>query len=143
MLAAKKDGADAEKLLTLLKRSHSDAVAEATWQLGARPAEINAPTADELEIKKRFGPNAQILSSPHSNDKDRKLYFEDLPLELRKVLSVQLREPRDVSAVIEAPSVFLLYLVKEKTDSRLSVATLSVPKRDYEQWLAEQADERR
>lgn len=139
LLAAKTSSANCERLLALLKRSHSNAVTETTWQLGARPAETNAPAADEIEIKKRFGPNAQILSSPPAADgKERKFYFADLPGELQNVLRVQLRHPGDVSAVIETPSGFLLYVAREKTDTVLGVATLSLPKRNYEQWLAEQ-----
>jgi hypothetical protein len=140
LLTEKKIGADGGKLLAVLKRSNTNAVTETTWQLSARPSEINAP-ADESEIKKRFGPNAQILSSPQAGRKDQKLYFEDLPGELQNVLRVQLRQPGDVSAVIETPSVFLLYVAKERTDTVLSVAGLSSPKRSYEQWLAELAIE--
>jgi len=127
-----------EKLVALLKQIHSNAVTETTWQLGARPAETNAPAADEIEIKERFGPNAQILSSPPGGGKDQKFYFEDLPGELQNVLRVQLRQAGDVSAVIETPGGFLLYVAKEKTDAVLSVAGLSLPKRSYEQWLTDQ-----
>jgi hypothetical protein len=141
LLAAKTNGTDCEKLLALLKRSHSNAVSETTWQLAAHPAETNAPNADEIEIKKRFGPNAQILSSPPRGGEERKIYFEDLPPELQKVLRVQLRQAGDVSAVIEMPGDFLLYVAKEKTEAVLSVAGLSLPKRSYEQWLAEQKEE--
>jgi hypothetical protein len=140
LLAAKQNGADFGKLLALLKRSHSNAVTEMTWQLGARPAETNAPAAEEIEIKKRFGPNAQILSSPDAGGKEAKFYFDDLPGELQNVLRVQLRQAGDVSAVIETPGGFLLYVAKEKTDAVLSVAGLSLPKRSYEQWLEEQSE---
>ena len=138
LLAAKTNGAGCEKLLALLKRSYSNAVAETTWQLAARSAETKAPAADELDLKKRFGPNAQVLSSPHAGGKDQKSYFDELPAELQNVLRTQLHQPGDVSAVIEVPGGFLLYVAKEKTEAVLSVATLSVPKRNYEQWLAEQ-----
>ena len=129
----------AERRLVLLKQTRSNAVTETTWQLGARPeVKPGAENADQMEIRKRFGPNAQILSSPHSGDKERKFYFEDLPGELQRVLHAQLRQPGDVSAVIEMPGGFLLYVCQEKTGETLSVATLSLPKRSYEQWLAEQ-----
>ena len=124
-------------LVALLKASHSNQVSEATWQLGARPAETNAPATDELEIKQRFGPNAQIISSPHGAERGRKFYFEDLPPALQDVLRVQLRQPGDVSSVIETSGGFLLYVAKDKTDTALSVACLSLPKRSYEQWLSE------
>jgi hypothetical protein len=138
LLAAKTNGASCEELLALLKHSHSNAVAETTWQLTARPAETNASAVDDFEIKKRFGPNAQVLSSPGAARKDRKSYFEELPEELQKVLCAQLRQAGDLSAVIETPRGFLLYIAKQKTDTVLTVATLSLPKRNYEQWLAEQ-----
>jgi len=112
---------------------------ETTWQLGARTPATNAPTADEIEVKKRFGPDAQILSSPRGAEKDRRFYFEDLPGELQRVLRVQLRQPGDVSAVIETPGGFLLYVCQAKTAETLSVATLSLSKRSYEEWLAEQS----
>ena len=139
LLAARTNGADCEKLVELLKRSHSHAVTETTWQLGSRPAETNVPDADLREAQKRFGPNAQILSPPRVTRSEPKLYFQDLPEELQPVLRLQLRHPGDVSAVIETPGGFLLYVARERTDAVLSVAGLSLPKRDYEEWLAEQA----
>jgi hypothetical protein len=135
LLAAKNQDANADQLVALLKRSHSNAVTETTWQLGPRPAATNAITADEMEIKKRFGANAQILSSPSADAKETKFYFEELPGELQNVLRVQLRQPRDVSAVIETPNGFLLYVAQAKTEAVLVTAGLSLPKRSYEQWL--------
>lgn len=138
MLAAKQAGGGFDNLLLLLKRSHSNDVSETTWQLGPRPAETNAPAADLIEVQKRFGSTAQVLSSPRVGENQRKFYFEDLPDELQRVLRVQLRQPGDVSAVVEMPGGFILYVAKEKTDTVLSVARLSVPKRSCEQWLQEQ-----
>lgn len=138
LLAAKAKGANIEKLLTLLQSSDSNSVIETTWQITASPAETNLPKAELLEVQKRFGPNAQLLSSPHADGTERKFYFADLPIELQNVLRVQLRKAGDVSAVIETPGGFLLYVAKEKTDTMLSVAGLSLPKRSYEQWLEEQ-----
>jgi hypothetical protein len=129
-----------EMLVTIMKASHSKAVTETIWQLGAHPSATNSPDSDEIEIKKRFGPNAQILASPSRASDERKVYFENLPLELQKVLRVQLRQAGDVSAVIETPGGFLLYVAKEKTDAVLSVVGLSLPKRSYEEWLAERSE---
>ena len=64
-------------------------------------------------------------------------YFEDLPPRLREIFSAQLRQAEDISAVVETPDGFLLYLAKEKTDTDPTTATLSLPKRQYEQWLSE------
>jgi hypothetical protein len=135
LLAAKTNGADAAQLLAQLKHAWSNAVTETTWQMTTRPAATNAPAADEIEIKRRFGPDAQIISSPHDAESDRNFYFGDLPGDLQKVLGAQLRKPGDVSAVIETPSGFLLYLARERTDRTLSAAVLSLPKRSYEEWL--------
>ena len=131
----------AERRLARLKQAHSNEVSETTWQLGVRPEEKpTAPTTDDIEIKKRFGAGAQILSSPNTGpDKERMIYFEDLPAELQKVLRVQLRRVGDVSAVIETPGGFLLYLAKEKSAETLAVAVLSLGKRSYEEWVAEQS----
>jgi hypothetical protein len=140
LLAARSQGAGAEKLVALLKRGHSNEVNEVTWELAARPPEQETANPDAAEIQKRFGPNAQILASPQSGGgKERKFYFEDLSPELQKVLRAQLRQPADVSAVIETPNSFLLYVTKEKTGAILSVAGLNLPKRSYEQWLEEAA----
>jgi hypothetical protein len=128
-------------MVAVLKASSAGQLTETTWQLGARAAETNAPAAEELEIKQRFGPNAQLLSSPHGAERDRKQYFEDLPSELQRVLRVQLHQPGDVSAVIETAGGFLLFVAKETTARALTVACLSLPKRSYEQWLSEQAGE--
>ena len=125
--------------VAILKSCPAGSITETTWQLGTRPAETNAPSADDIEIKKRFGPNAQTLSPPRAGGKETTFYFEDLPGELQNVLRVQLRQPGDVSAVIETPAGFLLYVAREKTDAVLSVAGLSLPKRSYEQWLEGQS----
>ncbi len=135
LLTARTNGADAALLLAELKRPDSNAVTEATWQLTAPPAETNAPAADEMEIKKRFGPDAQIISSPSTVEKERKFYFTDLPVLLQNVLRVQLRQPGDVSAVIETSGNFRLYLATEKTEATLAAACLTLSKRSYEEWL--------
>jgi len=139
LLAAKTHGADYGTLLAMLKREQDGAVTETTWQLAARLAGTYAPGADEIEIKKRFGPNAQMISPPRAGEQEAKYYFEDLPAELQNVLRVQLQKPGDVSAVVELPSCFQLFLAKERTAVEFSLAVLSLPKRGYEEWLAEQA----
>jgi len=138
LLAAKQKNSGFERLLAELKARHSTGVTETVWHFGPR-SEPSAPTADQIEIQKRFGPNAQILSSPSGDGKEMKLYFEDLPADLQHVLRVQLRQPGDVSAVIETDGGFLLYLAKEKTDAAFSAAGLHLSKRSYEQWLEEAA----
>ncbi len=62
--------------------------------------------------------------------------FANLPPQLREVLAAQLRAAGDVSALIETPENFLLYVAREKTESVLSAACLSLPKPDCDSWLA-------
>ena len=140
LLSAKQSGRSADKLLDLLKREGGSQVTETAWQLGAPPVEKqNAESPDAIEIRKRFGENAQILSSPR-RETGRRSYFEDVPAPLQKVLKVQLRQAGDISAVIEMPGGFMLYVVKEKTTEALSVAALSIPKRNYQEWLEQQKE---
>ena len=140
LLAASRDHAGPDQLLTLFKQLGSNQVSETSWQFGKQPDEPEDDSKDLTEVQKQFGQNAQILSKPREAGRGPNSYFEDLTPELQRVLRVQLRQAGDVSAVIETPGGFLLYLCKEKTATRLSVATLSIPKRSYEQWLAEQTD---
>jgi len=139
LLAASTNRATAAQLLAQLKCTDSNAVTETTWQLTPRPAETNTVPADEIAIKKQFGPHAQLLSSPHDVGKNRGSYFEDLPGRLQRVLRAQLRQPGDVSAVIETPRGFLLYLCMKRTDETMSVACLSLPKPSYEEWFNQQS----
>jgi hypothetical protein len=144
LLRAQSQDGSVARLLGRLQQGRSNEVTETAWRLGARPKEPpGAETAAEAELKQRFGPNAQVLSSPRAGGKEQKFYFEDLPGELQRVLRVQLRQPGDVSAVIEMPGAFLVYLCTEKTAEALKAAALSLPKRSYEQWLAEQEGETR
>ena len=86
----------------------------------------------------RLGPGAKILSSPRGASdpaEEHQFYFEDLHPELQKVLTAQLTQPGAVSAVIEMPQAFLLYLTTEKTATTLSVESVTVPKADYSEWV--------
>jgi hypothetical protein len=139
LLAARRDHAGPDKLLRLFKQLGSNQVGETMWQLRKPPDESPDDINEQMEAQKRFGPNAQILASPHDAGGAPKFYFDDLPPELQQVLRVQLRQPGDISAVIETPGGFLLYLCTAKNAVALSAGTLSIPKRSYEQWLAEQA----
>ena len=140
LLSARRDGISPEFLLKLLQQDAKLQVTENRLRLGARPAEKSpAPVLDELEAVKRFGPDSKLIA-PSKNDPNADLYFEDLPARLQQVLQAQLLRPGDLSAVIEMPNTFLLYLCKDKTAEHLAVAVLSVPKRNYEQWLNEQSE---
>ena len=140
LLHARKEGASAEQLLATMRKSQPAIVQERTWQFATPPPLKQRADAGELaDIQKRFGPEARILSSPSDTSGRQQCYFEDLLPELRRVIAAQLRQPGDVSAVIESSEGFLLYLLKQRDSESLSAAVLSVPKRSYEQWLAGEA----
>ncbi len=153
-LGAQKEGVG-KQVAALTAAKAAGSVADATWQLGARPSEDAKPeptapppatkgTASSgsysIEATAKF---AQVLGPPPGAEgsapagTDRKFYFGDLDPELQKVLRAQLSKPGDVSAVIETPGGFLVFVAKEKTADILRAASFSLPKRSYEEWLAE------
>jgi hypothetical protein len=108
------------KQIKLLRDNPAGTFSETTWQLGARATEEHRP--DEPK------------------DARAKLhYFSELSPELQNVLRLQLRAAGDVTAVIETPDGFLLFLATQKTTMELAAAAINIPKGDYDQWLAEQS----
>ena len=138
---------------SLLAKNPVKDMHEVTWHLTPRPAEDKpappaaATTPTKANAKSSAYTNeataqvAQSLTPPDKSTPGReKLYFEDLDPELQKVLRGQLQKPGDVSAVIEMPAGFLVFLAKEKTAASLSAASVSIPKRSYEEWLAQEPE---
>lgn len=123
---------------------------EVTWRLAARPGEnAPAPFAALTPTQAKAQSNAytveatvqiaQVLASPDSAAADQQQsYFEDLDPELQHVLRMQLRQPGDVSAVIETAGGFLVFLAKSRNAETLAAASFSLPKRSYDDWLAQQ-----
>jgi hypothetical protein len=132
---------------------------EITWQLTPRPAE------EVAELAKRSATTAtqptqgaaksasysveataqvsQVVAAPDDARREsggQKHYFSDLDPQLQNVLRVQLQKPGDVSAVIEMPTVFLVFQAGERTATELRARSYSVQKRSYEEWLAQQAE---
>ena len=137
-----------------MKESTGGTVSEVKWQLGPRSAEAQSPdpkSPDETPLLVKARSDQYSLdatatfaqrSSPAEplSDPADKAWFEDLSPELRNVLRAQLQRPGDVSAVIETPNGFLLFVANDKTDKSLSAAVLSVSKISFEQWLSEQKE---
>ena len=139
----------------LLARKPVGGMREVTWQLTPRPAAAHASAAPaapaSTQVKASSGTYtveataqvAQVLAAPdgagHEPGKE-KAYFEDLDPELQKVLRVQLQKPGDVSAVVEMPAGFIIFQARERTAAALRAASLSIHKRSYEEWLAQQPD---
>ena len=153
-LLAEKSGTF-QKRAALMKSVKLSETPEVTWQLAPRPSDdrpapapsVPAPATENKASSGAYSIEAtaqvaQVLLSPEKSavERERPLYFVDLPPDLQNVLQAQLKMPGDVSAVIETTQGFLLYLARERTSGTLSVAVLSVPKRGYEQWLAKQPD---
>lgn len=155
LLAAKANAATVGQLEAILKASTNGVSQPMIWQLTPRPAdqggrETSARTLAPSSPSKgqarssRYSIEAsaqvtQVMSPPGPNPREReKFYFDDLPNDLRQVLRSQLRQPGDVSAVIETPQAFLLYLAKEINRESMTVMSWSIPKLGLEQWLAEQ-----
>ncbi len=128
---------------------------EVTWELTPRPAdgksevggqrsEIAGPTTPtQAKAKSSAYTNeataqvAQSLTPPEKTTPGKeKHYFEDLDPGLQKVLRVQFQKPGDVSAVVEMSGGFLVFLTKEKSAETLSAASITIPRRSYEEWLA-------
>lgn len=133
----------------LLAKNEVGGMVEATWQLAPRavedaPAAPAAPQAQRTSSSSGSYSNeataqiAEPLGGGPRDPADRKPYFEDLDPELQNVLRSQLRNPGDVSAVIETPNAFLVFLTKEKSAAVLTASCLTVPKRGYDEWLAQQ-----
>jgi len=151
--AARRKEAEQAREKLLAGKSVED-LHEATWLLTPRP-EDDVPqgggvsgTPMQTRGKAKSGTysveaTAQLAQSlaPPPSEEDRKLYFEDLNPELQNILRVQLQKPGDVSAIIETPGGFLVFLARERSTETLSAASLSIPKRSYETWLEQQPEE--
>jgi len=154
ILAAPPQSDEWKNLAQTLKETKAGTVTEVAWQFGARPeaksaSATPAQVAAPMPVNARSGKYsieataliAQVLTPPDkTNQADQRFYFEDLSAELKSVLRAQLQKPGDASAVIETPAGFLLFVAEERTPSIMSAAMLSIPKRNFEQWLAEQND---
>jgi hypothetical protein len=152
-LAARADGPGAQ--VEALRRSGDVATNE--WSLAARPdgsgeeARPAAPAPPPQAVRTQAAASpyavestarlAQTLGSKPDGDAPPRIrYFEEIDPRLRRVLAVQLTAAGDVSAVLELPAGFLVYVATSVTPETLSAAALSIPKRNYEEWLSQQKE---
>ncbi|MEY4488255.1 MAG: hypothetical protein RIQ79_763, partial [Verrucomicrobiota bacterium] len=124
---------------------------DVTWQLTPRPPEASpsanlstATTPTQIVAKsgaytvEATAQLSQVLAAPElAKPGEEKHYFEDLDPELQRVLRAQLQKPGDVSAVIELPATFLVFQAKSRDAESLAAASLALPKRSYDEWLAQ------
>ena len=130
-----------ESLIEILKAARSSEIGvvdEVTWTFGqGNPSHVGSTGQ---EVKSTGGAySLEALPSSTNTASNSTLHpFEDLPPRLQGVLKAQLNKPRDLSAVIELPTSFILCVLKERTRERISVTMVSSPKRDYDTWLRDQ-----
>lgn len=137
-----------ETRISLLKQNEAVNFHELTWQLTARPDSPAAPLPATAPVKVAqhsadYSIEATAQVSPVINNtaaRTNRPYFEDIDPELQKILRAQLRKAGDVSAVVETATAFLVFVSKEITADTLSVASVTIPKRSYDEWLAQQSD---
>jgi len=133
----------------LLSGESVDGLQEYAWQMGERPEKATAPQAATTPTQAKTSSSiysndataqvAQVLTLSRQQDDSPQLhYFDDLPAELQQVLKLQLKKAGDVSSVIETPAGYQVYLAREISADSLTVATLTIPRRSYQEWLSQQ-----
>ncbi len=110
------------------------------WQLASPQATLVREAASSASYS--IETTTEIAQVANTADKPTgtKRYFADLDPELQKVLRATLQKAGDVTPVIETPDAFLLFVAREKTDGELGAVCLSIPKRDYDEWINQQKD---
>jgi hypothetical protein len=66
----------------------------------------------------------------------KELYLEDMPPDLARLLTVQLRESGNVSALVETDHGFNVYVTTERTATHLSARLFHFAKLGYEEWIS-------
>ena len=150
LLHARREHADLVRLVATLREAKAGPVEEVSWHFGLPPASpasapvTSAPTAAPIRAQsaaysvEATAQLAQTLSAPEPTTPDAKAWFAELPADLQRVLQVQLRAAGDISAVVEMPDGFRVFVANERTAETLRVTSLTVPKLDFEHWLSEQ-----
>jgi hypothetical protein len=150
-LAAQKDGTatQAATQAAALRATKAGTVNEVAWILSPRtPQPKAAPPVGPAPGLPALPIAPKSASSPPSTESSGRApgppeprHFDELPPELQRVLAAQLQKPGDVSALIETPAGFLVFVAQEKTAELLRAASFFLPKRSYEEWLAQQPPE--
>jgi hypothetical protein len=148
ILSAKSTNASVGQIVAMLKTNNAGTFQERVWHLtgysrAALPTDAVRPTVARstngvyaLEGVARIGAAEQQAEPAPA---ETELNFDDLPLDLRQVLRAQLRKPGDTTAVIETPDAFLLFVATQITAEALAAASVSIPKRRFDEWLANQS----
>jgi len=130
---------------------------ELTWQLTPRPAHpaeevanpapASSPTQGAAKSPsysvEATAQVSQAIAAPAEvghESSAKKQYLDDLDPQLQNLLRLQLGKPGAVSAVVETPAGFVIFQAKERSATELRAASLSIHKRDYGEWLAQQPE---
>lgn len=138
----------AARLAVLKSAPQGETKPEVTWSLVEKPAEkpASVPMVAPTPVESKSGAytnHATVRGGPEGappaeGRPEHTLYITDLPPDLRKVLLVQLVRPGDVSAVIDGPGSFQVFLARERTAQALTASVLTIRKQTYEAWLNDQ-----
>lgn len=152
MLTAKSRNASPSTLARQLREFKPGVIHEVSWHLNSRPVVTPLPTAQAPALNGGttivtgglYSAETRIAPAPNTTQPaaipiEESRYFDDLPPELQRVLRAQLNTGGDISAVLELPGCFMLYLALDKTPTTLKCISLTIYKRSYEAWLADQA----
>jgi hypothetical protein len=139
LLSARSNHAPMITLETTMKTATN--VQQFTWRLAA-PAPSTGITSQASPIggASRGGPYSITATAAVAEPHFEAARFDDLRPDLQQVLSAQLQRSGDVSAVIDEPAGFSLFLLEEKTPAHLKVLAARFPKRSFEQWVDAQPE---
>lgn len=143
LLATKK----VDERIALVRTARDAAFSDTVWQLGARSTPPVETTSGETAPPQKSAVRsanysiegtAQRTTAEFETAQPLAQHFEEMDPQLQPILRTQLQCAGDVSAVIETPAGFLLFVAAEKSTTVLRLATATFPKQDFYQWLAEQ-----
>jgi hypothetical protein len=123
------------ELVAVLKQAKGGQISQLAFRLTplqpkpARAEPSLAPFADSSGAPANGSPTEQ---------RSEEMSLDVLPERLQDLLRAQLLKPGDISALVEFPDSFKLYLLTERNVNRLEVAVLSISKQSYQQWLLSQ-----
>ncbi len=144
ILAAGQNNASLPELMEILRNAGTPS--EITWQLEAgkqKPAQSksSSPPVPMVAGSSNYSVEATVQVErvfPDAKPHRETLPFSELRSELQALLQAQLQKPGDISAVVETQDGFWLFLTRERTDRILGIASLCIPKQNYESWLEQQ-----
>ncbi len=123
--------ADPATRLPLLRACPGATLQTTTWPLTPAPVTTKSSSANySVEATLDLAPSDP--AKPSDTPAPR---LADLPAPLQDVLRTQLLKPGDLSPVVETPTDFRLLLCQSRDPAIITAATLTLPKKSFEDWL--------